>query len=165
MVTEVLIDATDDDETSKSIIGCILDGTTSDLEISIETEIKLTIVRMILYKLYDAGLATYKRGKDPESKLEVYNWKFESERVADIINKKYERYSEDIQRSIDYEEENMFFVCDPNGHRYKFEKASENNFACPKCGNSMEFQDNSAIISKLQDEKAKYESMGALKGK
>jgi transcription initiation factor TFIIE subunit alpha len=162
-VQEILIDITQDDESSNSIIECILNGTTSDLEISIETGIKLTIVRKILYKLYDAGLATCKKNKDPETKWEIYNWKFEPEKVSNIITKKYEKFSEDIQRSIGYEEQNMFFVCKANGHRYKFEKASENNFACPKCGKSMEYQDNSAIIANLEDEKATYVSMGELK--
>jgi len=162
---EILMDITQDNGSSNSIIECILNGTTSDLEISEETEIKLTTVRKILYKLYDAGLATCKKSKDPETKWEIYNWKFEPEKISDIITKKYEKFSEEIQRSIEYEEENMFFVCKDNGHRYKFEKASENNFACPKCGNSMEYQDNSTIIANLQDEKATYVSIGELKGK
>lgn len=162
---EILMDITQDDGSSNSIIECILNGTTSDLEISEETEIKLTIVRKILYKLYDVGLATCKKSKDPETKWEIYNWKFEPEKISDIITKKYEKLSEQIQKSIEYEEENMFFVCKPNGHRYKFEKASENNFACPKCGNSMEYQDNSTIITELQNKKATYVSMGELKGK
>ena len=47
----------------------------------------------------------------------------------------------------------MFFTCKANKHRYKFEKASEFNFKCPKCDNSLEYQDNSAIISELLKEK------------
>jgi transcription initiation factor TFIIE subunit alpha len=163
VVQEILKDITQDDENSNSIIECILNGTPSDLEISEETEIKLTTVRKILYKLYDAGLATCKKNKDPETNWFIYNWKFDPEKISDIITKKYGKFSEDIQRSIEYEEENMFFVCKSNGHRYKFEKASENNFICPKCGELMEYQDNSAIITELQNEKATYVSMGEIK--
>ncbi len=44
----------------------------------------------------------------------------------------------------------MFFACKDNGHRYKFDEATENNFACPKCGESLEYQDNSNIIIELK---------------
>ena len=108
--------------------------------------------------------STCKKSKDPETNWFIYNWKFEPEKISNIITKKYGKFSEDIQRSIEYEEENMFFVCKSNGHRYKFEKASENNFICPKCGELMEYQDNTAIIKELQNEKATYVSMGELKG-
>lgn len=164
-VQEILIDITDDAESSISIIECILNGITSDLDIAEETDIKLTIVRKVLYNLYDAGIATYKRTKDPESSGDIYSWKFEQEKVYDIITKKYEKITQEIEKSIEYEEENMFFICKTNLHRYKFEKASEYNFKCPKCGNSLEYQDNSAIISELLKEKDACVPMGKLKKK
>jgi transcription initiation factor TFIIE subunit alpha len=46
----------------------------SDAAIAEETEIKLNTVRKILYKLYDARVASYKRSKDPETNWEIYNW-------------------------------------------------------------------------------------------
>ena len=165
IVQEILIDITNDEESSISIIECILNGITSDLDIAEKTDIKLTIVRKVLYNLYDAGIATYKRTKDPESSGDIYNWKFEQDKVYDIITKKYEKIKQEIEKSIEYEEENMFFICKPNLHRYKFEKASEYNFKCPKCGNSLEYQDNSAIISELLKEKNACESIGKLKKK
>ena len=164
-VQEILIDITDDEESSISIIECILNGITSDLDIAEETDIKLTIVRKVLYNLYDAGIATYKRTNDPESSGDIYSWKFEQEKVYDIITKKYEKITQEIEKSIEYEEENMFFICKTNLHRYKFEKASEYNFKCPKCGNSLEYQDNSAIISELLKKKDACAPMGELKKK
>jgi len=160
LVQEILMDITDDEKTSVSIIECILNGKTSDLEISEETSIKLNTVRKILYKLYDAGIATCKKSKDPETNWFIYNWKFDQEKVSDIINKKYEKLSEEIDESIKYEEANMFFACKTNSHRYKFEEASENNFTCPKCGESLGYQDNSTIIGELLNEKAICESKG-----
>jgi transcription initiation factor TFIIE subunit alpha len=150
IVQEILMDITNDEKSSVSIIECILKGKTFDEEIAEETEIRLNIVRKVLYKLYDAGIASYKRSRDPETNWYVYRWRFEQEKVADIINKKYEKFSAEIEKSLEYEEANMFFACKANGHRYKFEDASENNFECPKCGNSLEFQDNSTIIVELK---------------
>ena len=163
IVQEILIDATNDQESSIPIIECILNGITLDLDIAEETKIKLTIVRKVLYNLNDAGIATYKRIKDPENSSDIYTWKFEQKRVKEIITKKYEKISEDIEKSIEYEKENMFFTCKANEHRYKFEKASEFNFKCPKCDNSLEYQDNSEIVSELLKEKEACAHMGKLK--
>ncbi|MGZ4857719.1 MAG: transcription factor E, partial [Methanobacteriaceae archaeon] len=66
-VQEMLIDVTEDEENSIPIIQCLLNGKTTDEEIAEATEIRLNIVRKILYKLYDAGVASYKRSKDPET--------------------------------------------------------------------------------------------------
>jgi len=160
VVQEILMEITDDEECSYSIIESILKGTVSDIDIAEETEIKLTTVRKILYKLYDAGVVSYKRSKDPETNWEIYKWKFDQKKVSDIINMKYQDLTQEIEKSIEIEENNMFFACKINNHRYKFEKASEYNFACPKCGESLEYQDNATIIADLLNMKAKYESMG-----
>ena len=63
VVQEILMDITNDEKNSVSIIECILKGKTFDEEIAEETEIRLNIVRKVLYKLYDAGIATYKRSR------------------------------------------------------------------------------------------------------
>ena len=157
-VEKVLMDITNNEEGSVSIIECILNGKTFDSEIAEETEIKLNRVRKILYKLHDAGIASYKRTKDPETNWFIYSWKFDQEKVSDIISKKHQKNSEEIEKSIKYEEENMFFACKSNGHRYMFEKASEFNFVCPECDESLEYQDNTARIVELLNEKANCKS-------
>ncbi len=158
-VQEILIEITEDEKSSISIIECILKGKTSDVDIAEETELKLNTVRKILYKLYNAGVASYQRSKHPETNWEIYNWKFDHEKVNDIICKKYEDLLREIEKSLKYEENNMFFACKANSHRYIFEKASEYNFACPKCGESLEYKDNASIIIELLNKKATCESM------
>jgi len=150
-VQEILTNITNDDENSFSIIKCMLEGKTTDEEISEYTEIRLNIVRRVLYKLYDAGIASYKRSKDPETQWYTYNWKFEEKKVFEILDQKYEKNSRELSEALVYEEENMFFVCKINGHRYNFEEASENNFTCGECGAPLEYQDNSTIISELKE--------------
>lgn len=150
MVQEILMDITNDEANSVPIIKCIMDGKTFDEEIAEETEIRLNTVRKILYKLYDAGVASYKRSRDPETNWYTYSWKFETDKVSGIISERFEKVSEEIEKSIEYEEENMFFACVSNGHRYKFDEASENNFTCPMCGATLEYQDNSSVIAELK---------------
>ncbi len=153
IVKEIIIDVTNDEKSSISIIECILKGKTSDIEIEEETEMQMTVVRKVLYQLNDAGIVSYKKTKDPKTNYEIYLWKFEEERVYDLITKKYEELSIKIEKSVKYEEENMFFACDANGHRYIFEKASEYNFICPKCNGTLEYQDNAGVIGELLKEK------------
>jgi transcription initiation factor TFIIE subunit alpha len=162
IVQEFLMDITNNDKYTFPIIECIINGTTSDLDISEETEILLTTVRKILYKLHDAGIATYKKAKDPKTKLDISIWNFDKQKMLDIITKKYENISDNIDKSILYEKENMFFACKTNGHRYIFEQASISNFICPKCGESLEFQDNSNKIEELIKEKDKCKSIGKI---
>ena len=150
-VQEILTSITKDDENSVSIVKCMLDGKTTDEEIAEVTEIRLNIVRRVLYKLYDAGIASYKRSKDPETQWYTYNWTFEKERVFEIKDENDQKFSRDINKSLEYEEENMFFVCKSNEHRYNFEEASENNFTCGECGEPLEYQDNSDIIDELKE--------------
>ena len=161
-VEKILMDITNNEEGSVSIFECILNGKTFDSEIAEETEIKLNTVRKILYKFHDAGIASYKRTKDPETNWFIYSWKFDKEKVSDIISKKHQRNTEDIEKSIKYEEENMFFACKTNGHRYKFEKASEFNFVCPDCNDTLEYQDNTSRIVELLKEKADSKSTNKL---
>lgn len=149
-VQEIITDVTADEENSIPIIQCLLSGKTTDEEIAEETEIRLNIVRRVLYKLYDAGAASYKRSKDPETQWYTYNWKFDEKKIAEIINKKCETYSREIEQSLEYEEDNMFFIC-MKGCRYNFEEASENNFLCPDCSSKLEFHDNSKIILELKE--------------
>ena len=128
IVQEILIDITHDEEGSISVIECILSGVTSDFETSEKTSINLTIIRKILYELHSAGIATYNRIDHPENTGDIYSWKFKQERIPEIIQTKYVNISEEIEKSIKYEEENMFFVCKSNNHRYKFENAAKIQF-------------------------------------
>ena len=150
-------------KSSISIIESILNGKTSDVNIAEETEIKLNTIRKILNKLYTAGIASYKRSKDPETNFEIYNWKFDQKKLNDIINDKHEDLLKEIEKSLKYEKNNMFFACKANGHRYIYENASEYNFVCPQCGESLQYQDNTTIIVELLNKKAKYESMSKSK--
>ena len=53
-----------EDESNLPIVQALNDGIETDEEIANETGIKLNIVRKILYRLYDMGIASYKRSKE-----------------------------------------------------------------------------------------------------
>lgn len=147
-----------EDESNLPIVQALIDGVETDEEIASQTGIKLNIVRKILYKLYDMGLASYKRSKDPETQWFTYTWKFEKEEVINRIKKDSENYLKMLNDELEREENNMFFLC-PQGHaRLDFDDASDYEFLCPFCGEELQFQDNAANIKQLKEDIKMVES-------
>ncbi len=147
-----------EDESNLAIVEALLNGIETDEEIANKTGIKLNIVRKILYRLYDMGLASYKRSKDPETQWFTYSWKFEKEEVINRIIKDSEKYLEMLNNELEREENNMFFLC-PQGHvRLVFDDATDYEFLCPVCGDELEFQDNQTTIKQIKEDIKMVES-------
>ena len=138
--------------TFDEIINCLQDGYSTDEEISEKISCKLNIVRKILYKLYDMRLASYKRDKDKETQWYTYDWTFND---AEYKKLEFNLASSELKRlndELDYEVNNMFFVC-PFGHyRLDFEDASTVEFLCPECDVDLEFDDNQEKIDRIKEE-------------
>ena len=157
LVKQLLINVVED-ESNLPIVKALNDGIETDEEIANETGIKLNIVRKILYRLYDMGIASYKRSKDPETQWFTYTWKFDKEEVINHIIKDSEEYLKLLNDELEREENNMFFVC-PQGHvRLDFDVASDYEFMCPACGDELQFQDNAEIINQLKEDIEMVES-------
>ena len=147
-----------EDESNLPIVQSLIDGVETDEEIANKTGIKLNIVRKILYKLYDMGLASYKRSKDPETQWFTYTWKFEKEEVINHIIRDSEEYLKILNDELEREENNMFFIC-PQGHvRLDFDDASDYEFMCPVCGEELQFHDNAATIEQIKEDIKMVES-------
>ncbi|MBZ9570760.1 transcription factor E [Methanobrevibacter sp. TMH8] len=156
LVQELLNDVIQDEE-NLPVVECLINGTNTDEEIAEKTEIKLNIVRKILYKLYDSGLASYKRSKDPETQWYTYSWKFDSNGVNNQLEEKSANMIVNLKKVLEVEENNMFFVCPDEHVRLSFDQASEIGFLCPECGNEITFQENGGIIARIKEEIANYE--------
>ena len=147
-----------EDESNLPIVEALNDGIETDEEIANETGIKLNIVRKILYKLYDMGIASYKRSKDPDTQWFTYSWKFEKDEIINRIIKDSENYLAMLNEELEREENNMFFIC-PLGHvRLDFDEASDYEFLCPACGEELEFQDNAETIEQIKEDIKMVES-------
>ena len=138
--------------TFDEIIDCLQNGYSTDEEISEKISCKLNIVRKILYKLYDMRLASYKRDKDKETQWYTYDWKFNENEYKKL---EFDLASSELKRlndELDYEVNNMFFVC-PFGHyRLDFDDASTVEFLCPDCDVDLEFDDNQEKINRIKEE-------------
>ena len=137
------------EDTIIPIINSLINGTDTDEEIAQETGIKLNVVRKILYNLYDLKIANYKRSKDPETQWFTYSWKFEKEELIKQVKEECANDLDALNKELDKEENNMFFIC-PHGHvRCTFDEASDEEFLC-ECGEELEFQDNSEVIKQIK---------------
>ncbi|MBQ6813133.1 MAG: transcription factor E [Methanobrevibacter sp.] len=151
IVQTLLIELVEDEE-NLDVVQCLLDGIGTDEEIAEKTGIKLNIVRKVLYKLYDEGLASYKRDKDKETQWYTYDWEFKADELQKLKIKRCNSDLKELNERLDYEENNMFFMC-PSGHyRLDFEDSSSVEFLCPECGAELEFDDNQEIVNRLKEE-------------
>lgn len=157
-LVKTLLTSVVEDESNLAIVQALIEGVETDEGIAEKTGIKLNIVRKILYKLYDIGLATYKRSKDPETQWFTYSWKFEEQEVINHIKKDSEECLKMLNNELEKEEDTMYFVC-PQGHiRLDFETATEYDFICPECGDELEFFDNTGLIKQIKDDIKTVES-------
>lgn len=149
-LVKTLLTAIVEDEDNLPIVEALANGIETDEEIAEKTGIRLNIVRKILYKLYDLGLASYKRSKDPETQWYTYTWKYEEEEVYKKVIKEEEAKLEMLNNALETEENNMFFVCPQQHVRLDFDISSEYDFICPECGEELEFFDNAAYLEQIK---------------
>jgi transcription initiation factor TFIIE subunit alpha len=123
---------------------------TTDEAIAAGAEMKLNAVRKVLYRLYDARLAEFRRIRDKSTGWFIYFWRLKPNRVEElVINRKKTVYRK-LKARLDYEQKFHFFKCDQDYcPRYTFDEAMENNFKCPECNGELRAFDNSEIVKKL----------------
>ncbi len=134
----------------------------TDEEISVKTGIDLNSVRRVLFLLYEAGLAEYRREKDEDSGWLTYYWKINTEKANEIIKKELERTRENFMAKIEYERENMFYYCENGCGKFVFEAAMSYNFSCPECGRPLQFADNTRLLEFLENEIRRIEDILSL---
>jgi transcription initiation factor TFIIE subunit alpha len=122
----------------------------TDEEIAEELDVRINIVRRVLYRLYENRLATYKRTRDKNTGWYVYYWKLNLENAPKILNSIEKDYIHHLKETLVYEETNMFFSCANSCNRYTFSEAEELEFRCPDCDESLEYYDNSELIKTLK---------------
>ncbi len=132
----------------KSLIGREL----TDESLSEETELKLNIVRKILYQLYDYRLASYVRTKDKKIGWYIYTWKLDLGKIIGVIANRKEMVLKDLNQKLEYETNHVFFCCNNDNSKIPFDLASECGFKCPHCNGTMAYHDNQSLILSLEEE-------------
>ena len=133
-------------------VAKLLDPTeeTTDEAIAAGADMKLNAVRKVLYRLYDARLAEFRRIRDKSTGWFIYFWRLKPNRVEElVINRKKSVYRK-LKARLDYEEKYHFFKCEQDYcPRYTFDEAMENNFRCSECDGELRAFENKAIIERL----------------
>jgi len=138
-------------EESVAILSCLKEEEeVTDEELARKIGIKLNAVRKILYKLYELRLASYRRIRDKNTGWFIYFWKLNKNGIYHLVKKRKELVLKKLEERLEYEKNNMFYYCENDGAALTFEEAMEHSFKCPKCGNALQFRDNSEIINVLQ---------------
>lgn len=151
-----IVDGENGDE-NLAIIDCLVEGIATDEEIAEKTGIRLNLVRKVLYRLHDSGLATYKRSKDPETQWYSYTWEFKQIKVNAQIREKGEELINSLKNSLEKEENSIYFTCNEE-HRFDFDLATSNGFICPDCGEELIGYDNSKDIEEIKTRIRSYKS-------
>ena len=124
----------------------------SDEDIAERTGYKQAEIRNILRAFYQLRLASYRRGRHPQTGATRYYWFIDMSAVNMSLYWRKVLVLEKLRAKLEYEKNNTFYTCPVDGSRYTFEEAFEFDFQCPKCSSLLEEEDNSEIIEILEEE-------------
>ncbi len=139
------------------IIAKILVKTTNedltDERIAELSEVRLNIVRKILYILNENKLTEFQRVRDKRSGWYIYYWTETFSNLTNLLSERKDAVSEKLDIRMKFENENFFFMCN-NGctGRYIFIDAMDLNFRCANCdGGILEEERNRKKVNFLKD--------------
>ncbi len=128
----------------------IEEGEATDEEIANEIDVRLNLVRKILYDLYENQVVDYRRTRDEDTGWYIYYWHIEPEKALELLNENKETLLRKLRNRLEHEESTMFFKCENDHPRVEFDEAVENDFKCPNCEEQLEEFDNAGIINALE---------------
>ena len=122
----------------------------TDDEVANRTEMRINLVRRILYELYENRLANYRRVRDENSGWYIYYWQLDPGRALGYVNANQRQLLQKLEEQLEMEKSTIYFSCNNGCPKMPFEQAAENDFKCPKCKGKLEPYDNSNVITSLE---------------
>ena len=124
---------------------------TTDEEIATKTDLKLNVVRRILYKLHDNHLASYRRIRDTDTGWFLYYWRIDPNKAQALVNRKKRLVLNLLEQRLEHESNNDLYACvNRDSSPVPFEEAMNLSFRCPVCNQQLEYVDNARAISFLR---------------
>lgn len=135
-----------DEEVASIIFRKLLDNSEkglSDEDLEMQTGIRQGEIRRILRLFYELRLASYRRGRHPETGATRYYWRINIHTLNNVFLARKKAVLNNLRLKLEYEDGNTFYYCPNDGTRFTFDEAYEYNFQCPKCGAILEEYDQS----------------------
>ncbi|MHA1215729.1 MAG: hypothetical protein ACTSPE_01630 [Candidatus Thorarchaeota archaeon] len=124
---------------------------TTDEEIATKTDLKLNVVRRILYKLHDNHLASYRRVRDTDTGWFLYYWKIDPRKAQALVNRKKRMVLTLLEQRLEHETNNELYACvNRDSPPVPFEEAMNLSFRCPVCNGLLQYVNNERTISFLR---------------
>ncbi len=121
-----------------------------DEDLAEKLDLDPKIVRRTLFILYENDLASYRRDRDEESGWYTYLWSFEYDNIPEKLNKEMGKLRDALEKRIEYERDNEFYICDIDGIRFEFDEAMDLSFNCPECGSPLEPMSNDDLVEAME---------------
>ncbi len=124
----------------------------TDEELAKLTDLKINLVRRILYDLYENRIVNYRRSRNESNGWYVYHWHVEIENAMENFQSIQAELLRKLEERLEYERNHMFFGCKHGCPKITFEEATELEFKCPHCGEALEFMNNEGVVSSLESQ-------------
>ena len=135
------------------------EGEVTDEKIAQATGVLLNIVRRTLFILYENRLANYRRERDTDSGWLTYLWKLDLSNLNRQLEIEAKKLLKNLKTKLEFEEDNVFYLCEKQDGRFLFEVAAELEFKCPLCGGDLIYQENESVIQGLKQRIIQLEEM------
>ena len=123
---------------------------TIDIDIVNQTEIRLNIVRKVLYSLYDHSLVALRRSRDKETGWFIFHWRLQPDQLEFFIFNQKRRVLKKLETRLEYEKNHQFYSCKMPGCKpFPFEEAFALLFKCPNCNKLMNYITNDKTVVTL----------------
>lgn len=126
------------------------EGDVTDEEIANKTGVLLNTVRRTLFILYENKFAIVVRERDSNSGWLTYLWHLDFSDIEHQLMREKKKLLRNLKTRLDFEENNVFYVCPQGCVRLLFDEATETEFLCPMCGEDLVFYDNSTFVGALK---------------
>lgn len=124
----------------------------SEFLIAEKLEVPINSIRKTLYILQENNLVTSMRKKDKKKGWYIYYWTFDMIQAKTLITRMKSERIKNLKKRLDIEQNSKYLTCSRQCMRLTFERALENNFACPECNTILKEVDNTVKVDTIRKE-------------
>ena len=121
----------------------------SEFDLAKRAKLDIKVVRKMLYLLYNHNLVGFNRKKDKEKGWYIYYWTLIPENVKFAYYKRKKEVLARLKHRLEEENKELFFVCPKGCVRLNFDQGMDFEFHCSECGDLLNQDDNTEVISNL----------------